>query len=121
MFDSLKIPVLGLVENMSYFICDGCDKKHFIFDEGGGRRMAEKYNLDMLAEFPLDPALRASGDQGMPITEESPESDSALRFMELARKVAEKIAAIQHAGPPPAPESENPQSKPGRRSLPIVN
>jgi len=121
MFDSLKIPVLGLVENMSYFICDGCDKKHHIFDEGGGRRMAEKYGLDVLAELPLDPALRASGDQGMPITEEAPESASAKRFVELARKVAGKLSVIQMAGPPEPEESDSTQSKPGRRSLPVVS
>jgi len=125
MFDSLKIPVLGLVENMSYFLCDGCDKKHYIFDEGGGRRMAEKYELDVLAELPLEAGVRASGDQGMPITEEAPDSAAAQRFVDLARKVAGKIAAIQVAGPPPAPEApegqEASQSKAGRRSLPVVN
>ena len=121
MFDSVKIPVLGLVENMSYFLCDGCDKKHFIFDEGGGSRMAAKYNLDVLAELPLDPALRASGDQGMPITEEAPESPAAQRFIELSRAVAAKVAALQAAGPPVVEEEASPQTKAGRRSLPVVN
>jgi len=121
MFDSVKIPVLGLVENMSYFLCDGCDKKHFIFDEGGGSRMADKYGLEVLAELPLDPALRASGDQGMPITEEAPESPAAQRFIDLGRAVAAKIAAVQVAGPPEVEEKATPQTKAGRRSLPVVN
>ena len=106
---------------MSYFLCDGCDKKHFIFDEGGGGRMAAKYNLDVLAELPLDPALRASGDQGMPITEEAPESPAAQRFIELSRAVAAKVAALQAAGPPVVEEEASPQTKAGRRSLPVVN
>jgi hypothetical protein len=57
----------------------------------------------------------------MPLTEESPESASAKRFIELARKVAGKLAAIQMAGPPEPEESETTQNKPGRRSLPVVN
>jgi ATP-binding protein involved in chromosome partitioning len=121
MFESVKIPVLGLVENMSYFLCDGCDKKHFIFDEGGGSRMAAKYGLDVLAELPLDPALRASGDQGMPLTEEAPESPAAQRFIELGRAVAGKVAALQAAGPPVVEEEASSQTKAGRRSLPVVN
>lgn len=119
MFESVKIPILGLVENMSWFECDSCTKKHFIFAQGGARRMAENSDLELLAELPLDLALRASGDQGMPITEEDPDSDSAKRFHALARGLEARISALQLEGPP-APE-EPKKSEAGRRSLPVVN
>ena len=118
MFDSVKIPVLGLVENMSHFECDSCTKKHFIFDEGGGRKVAADFGLPFLGELPLDLALRASGDQGMPLTEETPESATSVRFQQLARAVEARIATLQLAGPP---ESEAPaKTEAGRRSLPVV-
>ena len=83
--------------------------------------MAEHYGLELLGEIPLDPSIRAAGDQGMPITEESPESAAAERYIELSRRVAAKVSKIQVAGPPPAPEEEgSSKGSPGRRSLPVV-
>ena len=122
MFDSVKIPVLGLVENMSYFLCDGCDKKHYIFDQGGGAHFADRFSAPLLAELPLETSVRAAGDQGMPITEEAPASPAAQRYIELSRAVEERLAQVQMAGPPPEPEAESPsRTKAGRRSLPVVS
>jgi ATP-binding protein involved in chromosome partitioning len=57
MFDTMKVPVLGIIENMSYFVCDGCEKKHYIFNQGGGKKLAKEFGLPLLGEIPLDPAV----------------------------------------------------------------
>ena len=92
MFDRVRIDMLGLVENMSYFICDGCDKKHAIFDNGGARRAAEKLDLSFLAEIPLDGVCRAGGDAGIPVVWSHPDAASSKAFRLLAQRVARKIA-----------------------------
>ena len=59
-----ELPLAGIVENMSYFVCDNCDKKHFIFNSDGGKKLAEKYGLKLLATLPLDPAFLAECERG---------------------------------------------------------
>ncbi len=119
MFESVEIPVLGLVENMAYFVCDGCDKRHAIFDTGGARRAAEQFGMEFLAELPIDPAVRSAGDMGLPITAAEPESAAGRAYVELARKVAGRVsvvnaeAAAQAVAAAPSPEA-------GRR-LPIIS
>jgi ATP-binding protein involved in chromosome partitioning len=66
MFDQVKVPVLGMVENMSYFICDGCDKKHHIFGENGVKKAAKDLGTDFLGEIPLLTGLRSATDSGTP-------------------------------------------------------
>jgi ATP-binding protein involved in chromosome partitioning len=66
MFERVRVPVLGFIENMSWFECDGCEKKHFIFGEGGGERLAKKFGAELLARLPLRPEVRKGGDEGVP-------------------------------------------------------
>jgi ATP-binding protein involved in chromosome partitioning len=88
MFAKIEVPVLGIVENMSYFVCPDNDKKYDIFGHGGGAQVAKQYNLPLLGEIPIDPAIRMGGDTGKPAVEIA---GSATRqaFLDLARKVSE--------------------------------
>ncbi len=71
MFERLNIPVLGVVENMSYFVCGACGTRHHLFGQGGGQRLAEMANVPFLGEIPLEPAVRAGGDDGRPVVLQS--------------------------------------------------
>ncbi len=88
MFEKVGVPILGIVENMSYFVCDGCDKKHHIFGSGGGMRLAEKFQTELLAELPMAPQVREAGDTGTPISVREPDGVYGKAFLELAKEVA---------------------------------
>ena len=118
MFDSVKIPVLGLVENMSYFVCDGCDKKHYLFDHGGARAAAERMEIPFLGELPLVTDVRECGDKGMPVVEAMPESAIAASFAAFAKDLAERIAVLNAAAEIEADKIG--PSKAAKRSLPVV-
>ena len=92
MFDKLNIPVLGIVENMTQFICPHCGKGTHIFDEGGGRKAAEMMGTAFLGEVPLDLKIRQGGDKGLPVTVGHPESPEAKGFMDLATHVAARVS-----------------------------
>jgi ATP-binding protein involved in chromosome partitioning len=102
MFEKVRIPILGVVENMSYFVCDGCEKKHFPFGEDGGRTLARKFSTELLAQLPLLPQVREGGDEGVPIVIRNPQSAVAQGMREFARKVAQSVS-IQ-AGAQAAPQ-----------------
>lgn len=91
MFEKVGVPILGIVENMSFFVCDSCDKRHEIFGKGGGQRLAEKYQTRLLAQLPLAAEVREAGDGGSPITVRFPESTQAKAFQNLARAVSHAI------------------------------
>jgi ATP-binding protein involved in chromosome partitioning len=67
MFRKVEVPVLGLIENMSYFVCPHCNERSDIFGHGGGREQAERLGVPFLGEVPLDPSIRAGGDSGTPV------------------------------------------------------
>lgn len=92
MFDKVMIPIVGIVENMSYFVCDGCGKKHEIFSRGGARRAAERFNIPYLGEIPITPALREGGDKGVPILIQDPKSEVSKSFLEIAAKLAGQLS-----------------------------
>ncbi|MGH7849597.1 MAG: Mrp/NBP35 family ATP-binding protein, partial [Thermodesulfobacteriota bacterium] len=83
MFRKLNVPILGIVENMSYLEAPGGENID-IFGRGGGRRMAEKFEVPFLGEIPIDPEIRKGGDSGVPVVISKPESTAAKAFMELA-------------------------------------
>ena len=98
MFQKLNVPMLGVVENMSYFLAPDTGTRYAIFGEGGGRRIAEEYGIPLLAQIPLDPETRAGGDEGSPITIRRPDSAQAKAFRELAeavRKRLDELAALR--------------------------
>jgi ATP-binding protein involved in chromosome partitioning len=88
MNQKVGIATLGVVENESYFVCDGCDKRHHLFGEGGGRKIAEHTGAPLLAQLPLDTRVRQWGDAGTPVVQASPGSDIARAFLDLAVAVA---------------------------------
>jgi ATP-binding protein involved in chromosome partitioning len=87
MFQRVGVPVLGIVENMSYFVCDCCGTRTALFGEGGGRKLAEELNLPLLGEIPLQPEVRTSGDEGKPIVVADPGSPVARAILETARQI----------------------------------
>jgi ATP-binding protein involved in chromosome partitioning len=95
MFEKLNVPVFGLVENMSYFICPHCGERTDIFGTGGAEAMADELGIDFLGAIPLDTDVRAGADSGIPIVESDPESPVAAAFGKIAQKVAAKTS-VQH-------------------------
>jgi ATP-binding protein involved in chromosome partitioning len=92
MFRQLNIPLLGVVENMSYFVCGHCSERTEIFGHGGGRRMAEELSVPFLGEVPIDTRVRSGGDEGTPIVAAAPEAPAAVAFQEVAGKVAAQLS-----------------------------
>ena len=88
MFRQVHCPLLGVVENMSYFVCPDCGEREELFGHGGGARMGQSEAMKLLAEIPIDAAIRATGDNGTPITLASPDDPSSRAFIELAQQVA---------------------------------
>ena len=94
MFEKVRVPLIGFVENMSYFLCDGCDKKHFLFGQDGGKSLARKFNGELLAQLPMNPVVREAGDEGRPAVISHPESETARGMRELARQVASRVSIL---------------------------
>ena len=92
MAQKVGIHILGVVENESYFLCDGCNKRHEIFGAGGGAKVAELAEAALLGQIPLEPGVREWGDAGTPVTQAAPESSVARAFMEVAAALAGKIS-----------------------------
>jgi ATP-binding protein involved in chromosome partitioning len=92
MFEEVKAPILGIVENMSYFVCSNCGERHEIFSHGGGERTAERYSVPLLGTIPLDTAIRVSGDIGHPVVASAPDSASGKAFKAAARSAALRLA-----------------------------
>jgi ATP-binding protein involved in chromosome partitioning len=88
MFERVAVPVLGVVENMSYFICPHCQNKHRIFGEGGGKNLADELHVPLLAEVPFFPAVLSGGDRGEPIVVSEPQTPAAQALVGLAEKLS---------------------------------
>jgi ATP-binding protein involved in chromosome partitioning len=92
MFRKVDVPVLGIIENMSYFLCPHCGGRSDIFSHGGARREAERLGTDFLGEVPLDLVIRETSDEGRPITVSDPTSPYAQTFRDIAAKVWAKVS-----------------------------
>ena len=88
MFEKLNVPMLGVIENMSYFECSKCTEKHYIFGQGGAQKISEKYNLPFLGEIPLNSGIMTGSDLGKPIMLTQPDSASANAFTSSAKNIA---------------------------------
>lgn len=93
MFEKVEIPILGIVENMSFYKCPACGHTDEIFSHGGGKRLAQEVGTEFFGEIPIDTRIRFGGDAGVPIIASSPDSEHAARFMDIATKAALKVAA----------------------------
>lgn len=98
MFEKVKVPVLGLIENMSYYCCPNCGHTANIFGHGGARAEAERMGVEFLGELPLRLEIRELADAGTPIVMARPESEEAGRYRSMARRLREKLSG-QPAGP----------------------
>ncbi|MBI3329995.1 MAG: Mrp/NBP35 family ATP-binding protein [Nitrospinae bacterium] len=94
MFEKVKIPLLGIVENMSYFLCPHCQQRTEIFKYGGGRAAALRLNIPFLGEIALDPAIPIGGDAGEPIVVKTPDSPQSQQFREVAGQVAARVSTL---------------------------
>ncbi|MDP7667824.1 MAG: Mrp/NBP35 family ATP-binding protein, partial [Rhodospirillales bacterium] len=97
MFRKVDVPVLGIIENMSYFICPHCATRSEIFAHGGARLEADRLGVDFLGEIPLDIAIRETSDGGHPIVISDPEGAHAKTYLEIARTIGAKIAQAREA------------------------
>ncbi len=87
MFKKVNVDILGMVENMSYFICDNCHEKHFIFSKDGVKNEAEKFRIPFLGDIPIDKKLRLQSDDGRPCCIDDPEGEIANKFLSIANNL----------------------------------
>jgi ATP-binding protein involved in chromosome partitioning len=92
MFEKVDVPVLGIIENMSTYVCSHCGHEEAIFGSGGGLSMAEQYKVDLLGQMPLNPRIRAEADNGNPSVATDPEGKIAQAYREIARRVGAKLS-----------------------------
>ena len=100
MFQKVNVPVLGVVENMSYFECPKCHHQAHIFSHAGAQNKAQELGVDFLGELPLEESTRYAADQGKPIVAKEPDSDQSKRFLAIAQKVTDFLTkSAQNKGP----------------------
>ena len=102
MFRKVDVPILGIVENMSYFICPDCGGRHDIFGHGGARKEAERIGVPFLGEVPLDMAIRETSDGGTPVVVSAPDSPHAKVYRDIARQAWERVEAERQTDKSPA-------------------
>lgn len=98
MFQKVNVPLLGIIENMSFFLCGHCGERTEIFSHGGGKRAAEKVGIPFLGSIPIDPAIRDGGDSGHPIVVADPKSPQATAFTEIAHKLITSLGGGEKGG-----------------------
>jgi ATP-binding protein involved in chromosome partitioning len=97
MFEKLDVPVLGIIENMSYFLCPHCGERTEVFGHGGAQAAASELGLEFLGEIPLNPRLREGSDSGVPVVSADPDSAESQAFMEIAKRVAARASVQRFA------------------------
>ena len=100
MFQKVNVPLLGIVENMSYFLCGHCGERTEIFSHGGGERAAATLGIPFLGRVPIDPAIRDGGDSGTPIVVADPASPQSASFREIAQKIITGVTGGGKGVPP---------------------
>ena len=94
MFKKLNVPILGIIENMSFFQCPHCGERTEIFSHGGGEAASRKLGVPFLGEVPIDLKTRTGGDTGRPVVIEEPESGQSKIFMKIAEQMAARISML---------------------------
>ena len=92
MFATTKVPVLGIVETMSYFICDECQKKHHIFLSGGGEMLSKKTTVPLLGKIPLESRVVLTSDRGIPIVHQFPNAQSTIEYRKVVDHLESRLA-----------------------------
>ena len=92
MFDKVNIPMIGVAENMSYFLNEASGEREYIFGQGGGEQAAQTLHTDFLGQIPLDSAIRQGGDAGIPVVKASPESETSRCFYSVARRILQILS-----------------------------
>ena len=87
MFKKVDVKILGIVENMSYFVCDNCNQKHFIFSKDGVKKESENFKIPYLGNIPLDKKLRKQSDEGRPSIIDDPNGEISEKYISIAKKV----------------------------------
>jgi ATP-binding protein involved in chromosome partitioning len=98
MFTQLHIPIAGLIENMSGFICPNCNEEHDIFGKGTTQPLADAYKTEILGEIPIEPAIREGGDSGLPITVIAPNCETSKRYQTIATKLWDYLLKVNKEG-----------------------
>ena len=94
MFEKLNVPILGVVENMSHFVCTNCNEKHRIFGDGGAKKISEKFDTPFLGEIPLNSGIMSGSDLGRPIMITGPDSPGGAAFRSAARNIAAQCSIL---------------------------
>ena len=102
MYRKLNIPTLGIVENMSYFVCPACEHETDIFGKGGGERVAEELGVPFLGRIPIYEPIRVGSDTGTPIIDAEPDSPAAQAIMQVAERAAAQVSIASYQTPAPA-------------------
>lgn len=92
MFQKVNVPILGVIENMSYHVCSHCQHEEHIFGEGGGQHLSEKYGIELLGALPLDIKIREETDNGTPTVVANPNGKNAMIYREIAKKIIDKLS-----------------------------
>ncbi|MEM7495466.1 MAG: Mrp/NBP35 family ATP-binding protein [Myxococcota bacterium] len=128
MLDRLRVPILGLVENMSGFVCDGCGKRHDIFPCGGAEAAARELNVPFMGAIPLEPGLLSASDAGEPVVTGESLSPAGKAFFRIAHDLAATLARAarrreQHQPPATTPPEEQPRrvNQDGKKRLPVLS
>ncbi|GJL60257.1 MAG: hypothetical protein NPIRA03_31140 [Nitrospirales bacterium] len=103
MFKKVNVPLLGVIENMSYFVCGHCHERTEIFSTGGGERAAQKFEIPFLGRIPIDPAIREGGDKGAPIVSIDPSSPQAQAFLQIGKTLTANIDQAEKGNGDAAP------------------
>jgi ATP-binding protein involved in chromosome partitioning len=100
MYKKLNIPTLGIIENMSHFVCPDCGHESDIFGRGGGEQMAQQLGVPFIGRIPLYQPIREGGDSGVPLMISDPQSPAARAFMQAAERVAAEISIASYKRAP---------------------
>jgi ATP-binding protein involved in chromosome partitioning len=98
MFTTLKVPVLGVVENMSYFLCDGCDKKHFVFGSGGAKRISQEFGIPVLGEIPMITDVMESCERGESLFSDGHSDAAKMAYSGATDNIVRELAVMENSG-----------------------
>jgi len=100
MFDQLNVPTIAAIQNMTYFKCDNCDEKHYIFGVGALQKLTKEFGFKLTYEFPMDPQIPLLCDTGIPIVVDMPEHDVSKLYLKFAKELLKEVEVLKKQSPP---------------------